>query len=362
MIDPLHRSLDAALEGGRIPIVIFLSDPEKSEQITDGILFASREKTRLPLSEEEEGLLLFSHEIMCATMLSHRIKASGRTTMTLTGFEAGFRFFKKSRQDWTFIPERMRTLLEQKEVLIISGIRGMTEEGLLFLPDRITVMTMISDMAQSLDADCTEIVYHENSIALKPLLLTTYNRNENDGGTYRKRLWPAIPSEAGIKEPLEKKKVVTGIVVVMNVVEFLIRFSDSESAEHRRLEILQCIAQRNISLDMINICYASLNFITLSPAADTIAKLLHDSAADSMHHRGMAKLSIKGVQMKGTPGVMARIYSALESAHVEVLRSTDSHTTISCLIEEKSIPSAINALRDEFDLGLADISYEQIFK
>ena len=55
--------------------------------------------------------------------------------------------------------------------------------------------------------------------------------------------------------------------------------------------------------------------------------------------------------MRGIPGVMAKAISALASKNIEVLQTSDSHTTISCLIESSYTNEAVNALHQEFGLG-----------
>ena len=45
---------------------------------------------------------------------------------------------------------------------------------------------------------------------------------------------------------------------------------------------------------------------------------------------------------------MAKIYKALNSNGIEVLQTADSHMTIWCLIKEKDLSKAINALHKTF--------------
>lgn len=55
--------------------------------------------------------------------------------------------------------------------------------------------------------------------------------------------------------------------------------------------------------------------------------------------------------MRGIPGVMAKMVAALGQANIEILQTSDSHTTISCLIDSSSTNQAINALHKYFKLG-----------
>lgn len=50
---------------------------------------------------------------------------------------------------------------------------------------------------------------------------------------------------------------------------------------------------------------------------------------------------------------MARVIRALAKHNIEILQTSDSHTTISCLIDIEHANIAVNALHHEFELGSA---------
>ena len=64
-----------------------------------------------------------------------------------------------------------------------------------------------------------------------------------------------------------------------------------------------------------------------------------------------AKVSTVGAGMTGVPGVMASIIQALTEEGVEILQSSDSHTTIWVLVEKENMKKAIRALHRKFKLG-----------
>ena len=81
-----------------------------------------------------------------------------------------------------------------------------------------------------------------------------------------------------------------------------------------------------------------------------LEKLLKDLGYTYSVVTGCAKVTAIGERMTGVPGVMARIIKALAQAHIEVLQTADSLTTIACLIKESEVSKAINVLHDEFKL------------
>ena len=55
--------------------------------------------------------------------------------------------------------------------------------------------------------------------------------------------------------------------------------------------------------------------------------------------------------MTGIPGVMATVVAALNAQDINILQSGDSYTNIWCLVKEKDLEKAVNALHDKFKLG-----------
>ena len=54
--------------------------------------------------------------------------------------------------------------------------------------------------------------------------------------------------------------------------------------------------------------------------------------------------------MKGIPGVMAKIYKALNDENINMLQTADSHMTIWCLVKDQELNKAINILHKAFKL------------
>ena len=68
----------------------------------------------------------------------------------------------------------------------------------------------------------------------------------------------------------------------------------------------------------------------------------------------MIKVSVIGAGMTGIPGVMARVIGILQKNKIKIYQATDSHTTISCLIDKKDKLSAVNALHTAFCIKTED--------
>ena len=85
-----------------------------------------------------------------------------------------------------------------------------------------------------------------------------------------------------------------------------------------------------------------------SSAKDKIAKIFDELSIKYSLTEECSNIALVGSGMRGIPGVMAKIYKALNDNNIEVLQTADSHMTIWCLIHTSSLSKAINALHKAF--------------
>jgi aspartate kinase len=152
--------------------------------------------------------------------------------------------------------------------------------------------------------------------------------------------------------PIDRDSPVTGITSLRDVTFF--RIIQGEDVEHRAqldLIIFERLAERGISVDMINVNSAGVFFVCDSENVDAVRAELGNLNLALRVRPHCAKLSIVGAGMRGTPGVMYRIVRAITQAGVEIIHSTDSNITVSMLVPEDQTVRAEQALHDFFRLG-----------
>jgi aspartate kinase len=152
--------------------------------------------------------------------------------------------------------------------------------------------------------------------------------------------------------PINREQPVTGITSLRDVTFF--RIIQGEDVEHRAeldLIIFERLAERGISVDMINVNAAGVFFVCDSENIDAVRAELGNLNLALRVRPHCAKLSIVGAGMRGTPGVMYRIVQAITQAGVEIIHSTDSNITVSILIPEDDTVRAEQALHDFFGLS-----------
>ncbi len=124
--------------------------------------------------------------------------------------------------------------------------------------------------------------------------------------------------------------------------------------------IFQSLADANISVDMIvqsirnidrdiNDIVFTINLTDLPEAKKVIAVASEKiNAASVLVEEDMAKVSIVGAGMLGSPGFAARMFGALARADVNIDIISTSEISVSCLVRGSQVADAVNSIHDEF--------------
>jgi aspartate kinase len=152
----------------------------------------------------------------------------------------------------------------------------------------------------------------------------------------------------------EGVKPVSGVTSLRDVVFVRVIQGEIDDLDARReleLELFRRLAERDVSVDMINVNNAGIFFIVDSDRLDTMRGVLAGLNMALRVRAHCAKISIVGAGMRGTPGVMYRVVQALSETEIEIIHSTDSNITISVLVPEEDVVRAEQAIHDSFRLG-----------
>jgi len=152
----------------------------------------------------------------------------------------------------------------------------------------------------------------------------------------------------------ERIRPVTGITSLRDVVFVRVIQGEIDDLGARRdleLELFRRVAERDVSVDMININNAGIFFIIDSEKLEIVRSELAGLNMALRVRAHCAKISIVGAGMRGTSGVMYRVVQALSEAGIEIIHSTDSNITISVLVPEEDVARAEQSVHDYFRLG-----------
>jgi aspartate kinase len=153
--------------------------------------------------------------------------------------------------------------------------------------------------------------------------------------------------------PVDAERPVTGLTVIRDVTFCRIIQGLTEDADRADVDrsVLARVAERGISIDMVNVNDAGVFFIVDDEHADAVRPALADLNLALRMRPHCSKISVVGTGMRGTSGVMYRVVKAVSDAEVEIIHSTDSNITISILVPADQAHKAEQALHDAFRLG-----------
>jgi aspartate kinase len=152
--------------------------------------------------------------------------------------------------------------------------------------------------------------------------------------------------------PVDPDRPVTGLTVLRDVtfcriIQGLTEDSDRSDVDR---DVLARVAERGISIDMVNVNDAGVFFIVDDEHAEAVRPALADLNLALRMRPHCAKISVVGAGMRGTSGVIYRVVKAVTDAGVEIIHSTDSNITISILVPADRADAAEQALHDTFGL------------
>jgi aspartate kinase len=154
--------------------------------------------------------------------------------------------------------------------------------------------------------------------------------------------------------PVDASRPVSGLTVLHDVTFCRIihgQLTDELDRATADRDVLARVAERGISIDMVNVNDAGVFFIVDDESADAVRPALADLNIALRMRPHSAKISVVGAGMRGTPGVIYRVVKAVTDAGVEIIHSTDSNITISILVPAAQSHTAEQALHDTFGLG-----------
>lgn len=158
---------------------------------------------------------------------------------------------------------------------------------------------------------------------------------------------------------MERDMVVVGVAHDTNVAKVVITdVPDRPGTAHR---VFSALAAEHINVDMIVQTTKQENHTDMlfTVTRDDLTRTLEITeeiaremgAAGVLHATGLGKVSIVGAGMVSNPGVAARMFEALAENNINIQVISTSEIKVSCLIDLDSVPMAVRAIHEAFDLG-----------
>ncbi|ABR47155.1 aspartate kinase [Alkaliphilus metalliredigens QYMF] len=332
-------------------------------------------------------LLMSCGEIISATLLGSALEALGEKVIVLTGAQAGILTDDHFSNAEIIAIDEKRSLsyLEKDYIVVVPGFQGATASGEVTTLGRGGSDTTATALAVALNAEYVEIytdvdgiMTADPNVVPRARILDQVNYNEvfqmaekgakvihpraveiaqkknipvNIRNTMSEHPGTRIHSFTGDKESLycsqPKKNLLTAITHKDGISQVSVHMENNLA--HDSL-LLSTLAESKVSIDMINF-FLDKKIFTISTEQINIVQIQLKKLNFSHEIRThCSKVTVVGNRITGIPGVMATIVGALSSEDIQILQSSDSHSTISCLVDESDAKKAVNALHSAFHL------------
>lgn len=377
-----------------------LADKQSDDQIivvvsamgdsTDELINLAQAVTRRPYGREMDMLFATGEQVSIA-LLAMAFAEMNQPAVSITGFQAGIRtnnIFGKARISG-IAPERVLAELKQGKIVVVAGFQGMTADGDITTLGRGGSDTTAVALAGAVKADVCEIFTDvEGIFSADPRVVKDAKRMQEI--TYSEmlemaRLGALVMQPRSVEMgkhygvPIHVRSTFsnkTGTIIreeyTMEEREFIIRgvTHDTDVVKIAVLgvpdrpgvayKLFSSLADANIDVDMIvqSIRHADkhINDIVftiakpdLSQAQPIIAAVAKElEVLDVVIQENVAKVSIVGAGMLGSPGIAAATFGALGDAGVNIEIISTSEISISCLIKADQVRDAVNAIHNRF--------------
>lgn len=360
---------------------------------TDGLLRLARQVSHRHYGREMDMLLTTGEQVSVALMAMTFIEM-GVPAVSMTGAQAGIQVsgcFGKGCIH-TIHPERISQALEEGKIVIVAGFQGVTEKGDLITLGRGGSDTTAVALAGALKADMCEIYTDVDGIysadprcvpdAVKMKDITYMEmlemarlgagvmqpRSVEMGSRYQIPIHvrSTFTEEEGtvIREKTlteESKYMITGVAQDAETAKVAVLGVKNQPGVAHML--FSALAENHIVVDMIVQSVREIHddktdmIFTISrddldDTRDVLNRLQQEGrVSEVLYNDKVAKVSIVGAGMLGSPGVAADMFGALGDAGVNIDIISTSEISISCLIAEKDMTTAVRAIHARFFAG-----------
>ena len=340
----------------------------------------------------ELDMLVANGETITAPLVAMALQSIGVDAVSLTGQQAGImtsRHHSKARIQG-IAADRLRAELDAGRVCVVAGFQGVTEDLEITTLGRGGSDTTAVALAAALGARCCEIYTDVDGIySADPRIVTAarkldrisyeemlelaavgarvmHPRAVEIGELYGVEIHVRSSFKKGAgtmvvaQEAMEDRKRVRGVAHEERQAKVtLVGVPDRPGVAAAIFEPLGAAA---ISVDVIvqsvsQTRETDITFTISEADLEQAVKLVRAAASkvgakDVKAAGGLAKVSIVGTGMQGTPGIAARTFRALADAGINIEGISTSEIRITCLVEAGDAVKAVRALHTAFELDL----------
>lgn len=330
-------------------------------------------------------LIMSCGESICSAVIANTIESLGHKCIALTGFQAGIitdgQFNDANVLDVK--PDLIYKYLDLGYIVIITGFQGISEEGFITTLGRGGSDHTAAILGEALNAESIEIFTDvdgvmtadprvvKNAKVLERISYDEMYQMAVDGAKVVD--FKAIAVAKRANKPLVIKNTfgdANGTIITSAHNTDLIEYDinslftaiaskndiiqvavDIHYDDDRNSTFLDAFETERVSMDIINFFEDRKVFTINGADKEKAATILNALELSYVFIEDCSKISAIGHRIHGVPGVMRKLVLALSKEHIEILQTSDSHTTISCVIHREHLEKALNVLHETFNLS-----------
>ena len=386
--EKIHGIVDRVLKEKQPDDKVVIVVSAMGDSTDDLLTLAGRVNPDMP--KRELDMLLATGEQVTIALMAGAFCAKGQPAVSFTGAQAGVKTNDKYSKASIIDVEagRVKQALDEGKVVIVAGFQGITESGDITTLGRGGSDTTAVAVAAGLKADMCDIYTDVDGVyTADPRIVP--NAKKLDEITFAEMLELARLG-AGVMQPRaveygehngvaihvrstfhevpgtiirgeytvqEKKFVIRGVAHDTNVAKLAARGVPDEPGV--AYKIFAALADANVDVDMIvqsasvqqnkNDILFTVAKTDMAEALGVLEKLKAEMPFDKVDLEvNVAKVSIVGAGMLGSPGIAAGMFGALAGAGINIGVISTSEISISCLVPAEDVTKAVNAIHAHF--------------
>ena len=356
---------------------------------TDELIALAHQVTSDPPSREMD-MLLSAGETISAPLLAMALEAAGTAAVSLTGVQAGIRTSRAHRtaRIVDIVPQRVLDELAAGRVVVVAGFQGVTDEMEVTTLGRGGSDTSAVALAVALGADrceifsdvagvhtadprlvpdarvIPEIAYDEMLEFAAAGAVVVQPRAVEIAEAYSMAIAVRSTFDEGTgtvicRHPrMEERQKVRGIAHQNDVAKVtLLRVPDRPGVA---ASIFDPFGQQGINVDIIvqNLAHDGTTDVSFTIAESDLrrARMMLGAVARDVGAQGymatadIAKVSVVGTGLRGTPGIFAKVFRTLAGAGINIEMISTGEIHLTCIIERERVGDAVRALHTAFEL------------
>ncbi|MEI8011064.1 MAG: aspartate kinase [Candidatus Omnitrophota bacterium] len=357
---------------------------------TDDLETLAFQISKNPAAREMDLLLSTGEQISCA-LLAMAVREMGFDSVALTGYQVGVRTdntHQKARVEY-IDDKRIKKAFKEGKIVIMAGYQGVTSENEITTLGRGGSDLSAVALAKAIGADVCEIYTDVNGIYTTDPRLVPEAR-KLDEITFDEMLEMAslgaqvmqarsievarrfnIPLH--VRSSYSKEEGTMIVKATQKIEDVAVRGVTSSKNEAKiticavpdkpgiSAEIFNAIAKAGVNVDVIvqNVGHTNKTDISFTVPKSDLVKALKAAedvaskigAANILHEKNVARVSIVGSGMRSHNGIAARMFEALADAKINIGMIATSEISISCIIALDKADAAVKALHKSFNLG-----------